>query len=270
MSSIYDLVIEHQLPIEVGILLILLVWESICPFFEFFKKQYKKRFVHLLRNFVLGIINSVMISFLFVVLWVKSVQWTEINQFGILYLINLPSWMHLVGAIVLMDLWMYWWHRLNHIIPFFWKFHKVHHSDPFMDVTTANRFHVGEIFFSSLLRTPILILIGVTLGELVFYEAILFANVQIHHANISFLDKIEKILRIFITTPQMHKVHHSQIVQETNSNYTSLLSIWDRIFRSFKICKNPTEIQFGLEESNKVSDDSVKGLMQMPFKKNKK
>lgn len=110
-----------------------------------------------------------------------------------------------------------------------------------MDVTTGSRFHVVEIALSSLLRVPVLVLLGATIGELAIYEICLFLVVQFHHANIALPDRVDRTLRWFIVTPMMHKVHHSILRTETDSNYGSLFTWWDRWFGSWKIATEYTE-----------------------------
>jgi sterol desaturase/sphingolipid hydroxylase (fatty acid hydroxylase superfamily) len=166
-----------------------------------------------------------------------------------------------------MDFWTYWWHVMNHKIPFFWRFHQVHHSDREMDVTTASRFHIGEFFFSSVLRTGIILLTGVTLWEILLYEVFLNIVIQFHHANIGLPNWLDKLLRIFIVTPAMHKVHHSDYQQETDSNFTSLFSWWDRVFGTFHLRKNPKEIQFGLKSVESKKSRKIGEIIKLPFKK---
>ncbi len=159
---------------------------------------------------------------------------------------------------------------MNHRIQFFWKFHRVHHSDPNMDVTTANRFHTGEIIFSSIFRTGIIVLIGLHIWELLVYEILLIIVVQFHHANIGVPEKLDRFLRIFIVTPAMHKVHHSRKQSETDSNYSSLFSFWDRICKTFNLNEDPHSIHIGLDDFDSEEDQKVKGLFWMPFKKTDK
>src|SRR6185436_18044902 len=131
-------------------LLTLLAWESFAPFFPYFRSLPGGRLRHGLRNVALGVLNAALNSLMGVGLWWTAARWAEAHHFGVLRWLLLPGWADLVGAFLLMDLWMYVWHRMNHRIPFFWRFHRVHHSDPHMDVTTASRFHVGEMAFSCL------------------------------------------------------------------------------------------------------------------------
>ena len=264
MDALYEAISGWRQPLALGLLFALLCWESATPFFGFFRAKHRDRVRHLLRNISLGLINTVVVAAIFIVLWASLTHWTNDNGWGLLNLFPLPSWLHLLGAIALLDLWTYWWHRFNHEIPFLWHFHKVHHSDPRMDATTANRFHVGEIVLSSLLRLPVLLLAGATLGELALFETIMFANTQIHHANIGISEKVDRLLRIFLTSPAMHKVHHSRYPPETNSNYTALLSLWDRIFGSFRLRTELLQISYGLDDTDDPRQQTLTGLLRMP------
>ncbi len=270
MENIYQDISAFRQALSIGVLIILLLWESAAPYFGFFNHKGRQRLIHGTRNIAIGLINIFIVMAVFVSLWVMVMEWTRQHNFGLLNSVSLPSGFHIIGAILLLDLWTYWWHRFNHSLPFLWIFHKVHHSDPLMDVTTANRFHLGEIVLSSILRIPLLLITGVTLGEFVLYEIIMFANTQVHHANIGFPEKVDRLLRIFFTSPAMHKVHHSRVPSETNSNYTSLLSIWDRIFFSFRLQRQPESIQYGLNDTDSSEQQTMKGLILMPLDRTKR
>jgi sterol desaturase/sphingolipid hydroxylase (fatty acid hydroxylase superfamily) len=247
----------------VSALVLLLAWESCAPFFTF--PGGKSRTIHGVRNLILGMVNALLVAMIFVVLWYGVAQWAEKNRFGILHWLNLPPVLHMAGAIILLDFWMYWWHRLNHRVSFFWRFHRTHHSDPRMDVTTANRFHFGEIFFSSLLRIPLILLLGLHFSELVLYETAMFLVVQVHHANIGLPEKLDRFLRVLIVTPYIHKVHHSRLNTETDSNYSSLFSFWDRLFRTIRFREDPHSINFGLDEFDGPDQQTLAGLFKTPL-----
>lgn len=253
--------------IAIGMLFALLLWETAHPFFRFPKGRERVR--HGLRNVTLGIFNAVVTSVVFVGLWLSASAWAEHHEFGLQHWLPLPTWAAWLLAILLLDAWTYFWHRINHRFPFLWRFHRVHHSDPHMDVTTANRFHIGEIAMSSILRVPLIILLGISIGQLAVYEILMFAVVQFHHANIGISEKWDRVLRLFIVTPYMHKVHHSRWQPETDSNYSSLLSIWDRIFRSFRINEKPETIRLGLDEFDHPADQTIPGLLRTPLAKRK-
>lgn len=248
--------------IAFGLLVALLLWETASPFFPFPKGRNRVR--HGFRNVLLGVINAVVTALVFVGLWWTTAAWAESRSFGLLHWLSFPVWLEWVIAILLFDAWTYYWHRINHRIPFLWRFHRVHHSDPHMDVTTANRFHTGEIVMSSVLRIPLIVLLGAGIGQLALYELLMFAVVQFHHANIGVSAKWDRILRLFIVTPYMHKVHHSRRQPETDSNYSSLLSVWDRVFRSFRMTENPASIRLGLDEFDQPADQTFPGMLKTP------
>ncbi len=200
-----------------------------------------------------------------VALWSWAAQWASLHRFGLLNWLGLTLWPHALGAIASFDLWMYWWHRANHRVGLLWRFHRTHHSDPKMDVTTAHRFHFGEILFSSLLRVPVILLVGVRLWELVCYETLLFAVVQLHHANVALAPKLDRCLRVLIVTPTIHKVHHSRFQPETDSNYSSLFSLWDRLFHTLKLRPDPATIEFGLKEFDSKETQTFLGLLKTPW-----
>ena len=244
--------------------LLFLGWETFRPFFPFFKQSLGRRGKHLLRNIVIALLNAAVIGLCFLPLW----SWAAGPEFGLLHRFPMPGWLHTLFAILLLDVWTYWWHRLNHRIPFLWRFHRMHHSDPWMDVTTARRFHPGEILFSSLLRLPLIFVLGIYLQELLLYGALMGLVVDFHHANIALPEKTDRWLRAWIVTPAMHKVHHSRIQAETDSNYTSLLSIWDRLFGSFRLRPDLAVIEIGLDDWSEPPNQTVPGLLITPFNRN--
>lgn len=250
--------------VSVGLLVLLLLWETTAPFFPFFVGK-GGRARHGLRNVVLGTINGVVTAVAFTGLWWATANWAASRGIGLFNMVVAPPWIHALGAVLLLDAWTYWWHRLNHTSRFLWRFHRVHHSDPHMDVTTANRFHLGEMLASGFLRVPVIALIGARFWEIALYEVLLFSVVQFHHANIWVGEKVDRWLRSVIVTPAMHKVHHSVWQPETDSNYASLLSVWDRLFGSFRLNPDPKSLRLGLDEFSRPEQQTFGGLMATPF-----
>lgn len=249
--------------IALGLLAALLLWETISPFFHFPKGGDRLR--HGGRNVALGLVNATASALAFTALWWGAATFSREHGIGLLHHLPWAEPLTWIAAILLLDAWTYGFHRMSHRIPLFWRFHRVHHSDPHMDVTTASRFHIGEIALSAILRVPVIILLGIELGPLVLYELLMFAVVQFHHANVSVTEKWDRILRIFIVTPFMHKVHHSRWRPETDSNYSALLSIWDRLFRSFRRNDRPHDLRLGLDEFDAPSRQSLRGMLGTPF-----
>lgn len=255
-------------------LVLLFLWESLHPFYEHFRGSLKDRGKHAVRNLAMGALNSALVALLFVGLWFAASVWADEYRFGLMHWlqdgVGLPVWAHALGALLLFDAWSYAWHRINHEIPFFWRFHRVHHSDPQMDVTTANRFHIGEIFFSSLFRIPLIALFGIYLWELVLYETLMFAVVQFHHSDVEIPEKVDRVIRAVIVSPNMHRVHHSRWQPETDSNYSSLFSFWDRLARTFRLNPNPREIELGLEGFDREKNQTLGGMLKTPVEKQRR
>jgi sterol desaturase/sphingolipid hydroxylase (fatty acid hydroxylase superfamily) len=248
-----------------GLLAVLLLWETASPFFVFPKGR--SRLAHGVKNMLMGLVNGLVTSLGFAGLWWLAAESSARHGLGILHALSWPVVAETVVAVLLLDAWTYAWHRMNHRIAFLWRFHRVHHSDPHMDVTTANRFHFGEIVFSSVLRMPLIYLLGIRLEHLALYELIMFAVVQFHHANISLGARADRALSWFIVTPFMHKIHHSRWQPETDSNYSSLLSVWDRIFRSFRTSPDPSTLRLGLDEFENDSFQTLPGMVMTPLDK---
>lgn len=243
-------------------LAVLWALESIAPMFL----GRARRVSHGLANVGLAVINgAVAFGFAFAVLFVT--EYAREHQIGLLHQFAWPAWAEWVVALLLFDCWQYWWHRFNHRVPFLWRFHSVHHSDAEMDATSAVRFHTGEIVLSFIARLAVLPLIGMTLPQILLYEAISLPVVMFHHSNIRLPYKADSALRWLIVTPWMHWVHHSRWRPETDSNYSSLLSVWDRLFRSFRLRKKPGEISLGLDGWERRQWRGLDGMLMSPFRK---
>jgi sterol desaturase/sphingolipid hydroxylase (fatty acid hydroxylase superfamily) len=246
------------------LLVLLLGWESLAPYLSLFQRGWLDRVSHGLRNLALALLNSALTAVLFAGLWSGAAQVADQRSLGLSNWMGLAGWPHALAAILLVDLWTYSWHRMNHRVPFLWRFHRTHHSDAQMDVTTASRFHLGEIMFSNSLRVPVIVLVGARLWELALYEILLLAVIQFHHANIGLPKSVDRILRYVLVTPAMHKVHHSRWPPETDSNYSSLLSVWDRLFGSFQQRDTPRPMPYGLDGFDAREHQTFIGILKTP------
>src|SRR5205807_1267789 len=166
--------------------------------------QPEDRIKHGARNLAVALINNIVLGLAFVSVTVTVADWSEQNGYGLLHVLGLPEPVQFALALVLLDGWMYFWHRANHAIPLLWRFHRMHHSDRHMDVTTATRFHLGEHIGASVLRLGLIPLLGFEVWNLVVYDTLLIAITQFHHADIS-IGRWDRWLRWLIVTPYMHK-----------------------------------------------------------------
>lgn len=233
---------DYQAVILATVFAVIFVSEHLVP-----QRKIHRVLKHDLINFFFGAIN-VSISFSAGFYFSKYLNWAETKKFGLLFQFTINPFLKLIIVLIIADVLMYWWHRFNHVIPFLWRFHSFHHKDEQMNSTTGIRFHSIELLLSFIFRMFFYPLIGITGFEVVIFSTIHFSMILFHHSNISITDKIDKLVRIFITSPGMHRIHHSNKLEETNSNYTSILSCWDWVFGSY-VKKPKEEIIFGISES---------------------
>ena len=168
------------------------------------------------------------------------------NEWGLFPMITINQVLLISIQFVCIDIFMYWWHRFNHMIPALWFFHRFHHADTKMNTTTAIRFHAGELILSYFFKMIIFGLLGISVWAVILYNLVYVPVVIFHHSNIAISERKDKLLRYFLVTPHMHRIHHSCIKAETDSNYSSLFPWWDLLFKSGR--KKPIEkdIKFGI------------------------
>ena len=224
-----------------------------------------KRIRHAGRNLALTFLNAAMLGLVFSGLTFWVAEWTHAHELGLLNRFAAPLWVEALAALLLLDAWMYLWHRAVHRIPVLWRFHRVHHSDPAMDVTTAIRFHFGEIAVSAILRLALIPLFGFSFAHLILYDLIQLPIIQMHHSNLRLPPALDRLLRVVIVTPNVHRVHHSREGKELNSNYSSIFSFWDRLGKTFRLRSDPRTLEFGLPGFDAESHQSVWGLLRTPF-----
>jgi sterol desaturase/sphingolipid hydroxylase (fatty acid hydroxylase superfamily) len=193
--------------------------------------------------------------------------WAEGHSIGFLHLASLPLWVKVAAGVLLMDLSFYYWHRLNHTRPLLWRFHNVHHADPDMDVTTAFRFHFGEVLYSTVFRLLQVGLIGVVPLTYVVYEVVFNGATLFHHSNLRLPVAWERRLNRVFVTPRMHGVHHSAVGSETNSNYSVIFSWWDRLNRSLRLNVGQRDIVIGVPGYLRPGDNRVLPMLTLPFAK---
>jgi sterol desaturase/sphingolipid hydroxylase (fatty acid hydroxylase superfamily) len=176
-----------------------------------------------------------------------------------------PEWASgLIIDLLLLDLWIYWWHRGNHLLPFLWRFHEVHHLDEFLDVTSAVRFHFGEVILSALVRAAVIFALSIPLASVVVFETLVLMSAIFHHSNVKLPPPLERALSFIIVTPSLHWVHHHANRRDTDSNYSSILSVWDRIFQSRSATIRSPEMAIGVESR---SDEGLVRLIARPFRR---
>jgi sterol desaturase/sphingolipid hydroxylase (fatty acid hydroxylase superfamily) len=189
------------------------------------------------------------------------------NPFGLVHLFALPTWLELIVSFLLVDLAFYYWHLANHRAPFLWRFHNVHHTDPELDVSTAFRFHFGEIALSSAFSVIQISLIGISPWAFAIYQLAFQSEVLFHHSNLRLPIRLERFLSTVIVTPRMHGIHHSQVRRENNSNFGTVFTWWDRLHRTLGLNIAQSEIVVGIAGYSLPGDNTVPNALLMPFRK---
>ena len=259
--GIADRLLEAQAGVGIAVLLLLWLLETWVPLFT----ERPARLRHAARNLAVAGLNLAVIGIGFSAATAGVAAWARGAGFGLLNRLDAPLWIELPLALILFDAWMYLWHRANHAAPFLWRFHRMHHSDPEMDVTTALRFHVGEIVISSGLRLAVVPLLGLHLWEVILYETILLPVIAFHHSNVALPEAWDRCLRAVIVSPNMHRVHHSDWQPETDSNFSSIFSFWDRLGRTFRLRKDVRTLRYGLREFDGEEWQRFWGLLATPL-----
>jgi sterol desaturase/sphingolipid hydroxylase (fatty acid hydroxylase superfamily) len=234
----------------------LLTLENRFPFFKFPISTY----THTITNLSLGLVNAIASS-LFILL---ATKYTIIGQSftGVISTVDSP----LIGIVIsflILDLYMYAWHRLMHTFPLAWRFHRVHHTDLYMNVSTAYRFHAIEVIVSSIPKLGLIWWLGISTQQVLIYELVFTVIVALHHSNVAIPKHLDKMLAYLIVTPNYHRIHHSQIVTETNSNYGSVLTGWDWIFQSEHHRSDISKIELGVDDETR--ELTFWELIRLPF-----
>lgn len=199
---------------------------------------------HDLVNILIGLFNLVIIAVVGIQ-FQNAIAWLNSKHFGLLLLVNIPSVIGIVAGVLLIDIFMYWWHRVNHEWRFLWYFHKFHHVDTKLNSTSALRFHAGELLLSFVTKMIAFSLLGISLSAILVHGLLFFPIAVFHHSNLKISGRRDLMIRKIIVSPGMHRIHHSIIKSETNSNYSSILPYWDKLFRSY-VKKPAKEIEFGV------------------------
>ncbi len=219
------------------------------------------------RNVTMGGLSLSVITLLQAPLIAPVAAWGERHGWGILRLVNLPAAAALVLGILLMDYTLWHWHRINHRVGFFWRFHLVHHIDRDMDASTALRFHFAEMTLSVGWRLLQILAIGPSPAAIWLYQLLLFVSILFHHSNTRLPLALERVLVMIVVTPRMHGIHHSDWRNETDSNWSSLLSVWDYLHGTAVLSVPQSEIGIGVPAHRREADVTLRKILLSPFQR---
>ena len=257
---------SHRSLLLVGGITVFWILENTFPLFQLNYHKWK----HAKINFFLTF-TTILVNFSMALVLLYFSNWATENNFGILnWLPSLPIWSTtLIGLLLLDFIGAYLVHWIQHRVKWMWRFHLIHHTDTWVDTTSANRHHPGESVIRFIFTTLGIIFVGSPMWLVFLYQSLSVLATQFNHANINFPKKLDAILSLLIVSPNMHKVHHHYLLPYTDSNYGNIFSIWDRLFGTF-LYLPVSEIQYGIDTHlNPEEHNNLSYLLQIPFQKKK-
>ena len=266
--TLENFILQHEASIRLScfaaVFVAMLLWELLAPR----RRLSQPRTQRWSGNIALMILNSLLLRLAFPAAAVGVAYFVSQQGWGLFNLLDWPIWLEVLLAVLLLDLAIYFQHRLMHAIPVLWRLHRVHHADLDFDLTTAVRFHSIEILLSMVIKSLLILLLGPALLAVLIFEILLNGVSIFNHSNVSLPAGAESLVRKLVVTPDMHRVHHSNLPQETNSNFGFNLSVWDRLLKTY--VAQPRDghdgMTIGLDDfrdSRQVS--RLVGMLKIPF-----
>lgn len=263
MSVVRQLFDKKLVPVLALVCVALFVAESR----RLLRKRTQPRWKRVVTNAVVSLPAFSLLRFLLLPVMVKLAIKSRQAKAGLNYQYHASPALKGAVAFLLLDYTNYLWHVVMHKLPLLWRFHVVHHSDLDLDLTTAFRFHFGELIGSVLYRGAAVFAIGASPVTLLIYEAVFEGATQFHHTNWKLPYGTEKLLNKVIVTPRMHGIHHSMIRQETDSNYSVVFSCWDRLHRTLRLNVPQDAVVTGVPAYSNPEELTIGNLWKMPFTK---
>jgi sterol desaturase/sphingolipid hydroxylase (fatty acid hydroxylase superfamily) len=246
-----------------AVFLVLLLFEARRPL----RRRRESKVRRVARNLTAGGTALAVVTLLQTPLLVPVAKWVSRRHIGLFNLIALPRPVAIALLVVLLDYTLWIWHRANHVIPFFWRFHLVHHVDRDMDASTAFRFHFGEQALSVGYRILQVAVLGADPLSLWIWQGLLSVSIVFHHSNSRLPLELERVLCRVIVTPRMHGIHHSNYRNEANGNWSSLLSAWDYLHGTVLLGVPQDSIEIGVPAYDQEEDVTIGKILAMPFRR---
>lgn len=247
-----------------GIFILMAAWEFVVPR----RKQAIGRTWRWPNNLGIVVVNTVLVRIVFPTTAVGLAIFAEARGFGLFNVIGVPGWIAVVGSVVILDLAIYLQHVLFHAVPALWRLHRMHHADLEFDVSTGLRFHPIEILLSMIIKFAVIAATGAPALAVLIFEVLLNATSMFNHANVRIPLSVDRVLRWLVVTPDMHRVHHSILVRETNSNFGFNLPWWDRLFGTYRAqpAAGHEGMTIGIEQFRDARDLGLDRMLVQPFR----
>jgi sterol desaturase/sphingolipid hydroxylase (fatty acid hydroxylase superfamily) len=263
-----DFALAHEPAIRLaaffGIFALMAIWEAAAPR----RARLHPRRVRWAANLGLVVLNSVVLRLVFPMAAVAFATLAAQRGWGLLNAFAVPHWAAFLLAVVALDFAIYLQHVMFHAVPALWRLHRVHHADPDFDVTTGARFHPIEIVLSMLIKFAVIAVLGAPAAAVLIFEVLLNATAMFNHANVKLPAGVDRILRRFVVTPDMHRIHHSMEVAEANSNFGFNLPWWDRLFGTYRAAAHLPQERMAIGVQGLTGDARcvrLPGMLALPF-----
>jgi len=253
-----------RLGVFFGIFAVMAIWEILAPR----RVLTQSKSARWLNNIGLVVLNTLVVRLVFPAAAVGVAAYAARQHRGLFNQLDAPDWLAIIASVIILDGIIYLQHVMFHAVPAFWRLHRVHHADLDFDVTTGSRFHTIEILLSMLIKFAAILLLGPPLVAVVIFEVLLNATAMFNHSNVRLPLALDRIIRLLIVTPDMHRVHHSHLAHETNSNFGFNLSLWDRIFGTYRAQPEDghTDMIIGIDTfRDSAQCTQLPRLLLMPF-----
>ena len=261
---------NHILSADINTLKTVFYWAGLTSFlvlelFYSYRQNTVPKVKRWMTNLPLSIINGSIYYLVYFSVLEEMMARAGSERLGLLNSMDMPYALKMVIGMMILDFTLYIWHLLNHVVPLFWRFHRVHHSDMNMDVSTASRFHIGELLMSGLVRMMVVYALGIPFMAYMVFEILVNLSIQFHHSSIRINPWFEKIWVLCFIPPSMHRVHHSVKIKERDSNYGVLFSFWDRFLGTLTWGIDQAEILIGIGSHRKFEKLGFLHMWLMPF-----
>lgn len=253
-----------RLAVFLGILAVMALWEVTAPR----RRQEIPRVLRWSNNIALVVVDTVILRLSFPILAVGLAVMAEDRGWGLFNAIDAPQWVAILVSMLLLDLAIYLQHVMFHAVPGLWRLHRMHHADLEFDATTGLRFHPIEILLSMGIKLAVVAALGPPAVAVLLFEVLLNATALFNHANIDLPRPVDRVLRLFVVTPDMHRVHHSTSPRETNSNYGFNLPWWDRLLGTYvaQPAKGHIGMEIGIEQFRTRRDLWLDRMLIQPLR----
>jgi sterol desaturase/sphingolipid hydroxylase (fatty acid hydroxylase superfamily) len=263
-DSILDNQTAIRLGIFLGVLVVVAVWEALSPR----RARSFSRWRRWPSNFGIVVLNTVVLRLLFPAAAIGMAWYAREHGWGLFNAVQVPAALAVVATVIALDLLIYLQHVMFHAVPALWRLHRMHHADLDFDVTTGARFHPIEIVLSMVIKLAAVVVLGAPPVAVLIFEVILNATAMFNHGNLRLPLAVDRVLRLVVVTPDMHRVHHSVVPAETNSNFGFNLPWWDRLLGTYRAqpAVGHEAMTIGIEQFREAGDLRLDRMLVQPFR----